>query len=309
MTAQSDGYLSASKIAKQLGVKTSYVTTLLQRARWIAKDGKDWCLTEDGEKVGGKYMESKRYGTWIAWPEELVEEIKRHMEKLQAEEDTRKSEGDELLTATKIGKRFKIPATRMNAILSELGWVSKGLKGWNVTAPGKAVGGVQREDHRSGVPYVIWPSVILENQSLRATVEQQTGVSAPAEPEQDEEAGSDDFRKKYDAAYRATDGHYVRSKAEMLIDNWLYMAEIVHAYERKLPVEEDVYSDFYIPAGKIYIEFWGMDNDARYQERKKTKQELYAKYGFNLIELNDQDVQNLDDVLPRQLLKFGVQAY
>ena len=48
------------------------------------------------------------------------------------------------------------------------------------------------------------------------------------------------------------------SKAEMLIDNWLYMAEIVHAYERKLPIEEDVYCDFYIPKGKVYIEYWGM---------------------------------------------------
>jgi len=34
-----------------------------------------------------------------------------------------------------------------------------------------------------------------------------------------------------------------------------------------------------------------------------------AKYGFNLIELEDKEVQNLDDILPRLLLKFGVQAY
>jgi len=95
----------------------------------------------------------------------------------------------------------------------------------------------------------------------------------------------------------------------MLIDNWLYMAEIVHAYERKLPIEEDVYCDFYIPTGKVYIEFWGLENDARYQARKKQKKSVYEKYGFNLIELGDADVQNLDDILPRHLLRFGVQAY
>ncbi|WP_305457754.1 hypothetical protein [Photobacterium leiognathi] len=39
------------------------------------------------------------------------------------------------------------------------------------------------------------------------------------------------------------------------------------------------------------------------------KQDLHAKYGFNLIELNDDDVQNLDDVLPRMLLKFDIKAY
>lgn len=95
----------------------------------------------------------------------------------------------------------------------------------------------------------------------------------------------------------------------MLIDNWLYMAEIVHAYERKLPVEEDVYCDFYLPAGKLYLEFWGMEKDPAYAERMKVKQAVYKKYGFNLIDLGDSDVHNLDDILPAKLLKFGVQAY
>jgi very-short-patch-repair endonuclease len=94
----------------------------------------------------------------------------------------------------------------------------------------------------------------------------------------------------------------------MLIDNWLYMAEIVHAYERKLPIEDDVYCDFYIPSGKVYIEYWGYENDAKYLERKARKQAIYAKYGFKLIELVDKDVENLDDVLPRMLLKFGVET-
>ena len=95
----------------------------------------------------------------------------------------------------------------------------------------------------------------------------------------------------------------------MLVDNWLYMAELVHAYERKLPVEEDAYCDFYLPEGKVYIEFWGMEDDPKYAERMKVKKNLYAKYGFNLIDLNDADVHNLDDILPAKLLKFGVQAY
>jgi len=83
----------------------------------------------------------------------------------------------------------------------------------------------------------------------------------------------------------------------------------VHAYERKLPVEEEVYSDFYIPAGKLYIEFWGMENDPKYAERMKIKKSVYAKYGFNLIDMNDEDVHNLDDIFPGKLLKFNVQAY
>ena len=87
------------------------------------------------------------------------------------------------------------------------------------------------------------------------------------------------------------------------------MAEIVHAYERKLPIEETVYSDFYIPTGKVYIEYWGYENNPKYLERKRRKIELYEKYGFNLIQLHDKEVQNLDDYLPKLLLWYGVQAY
>jgi hypothetical protein len=87
------------------------------------------------------------------------------------------------------------------------------------------------------------------------------------------------------------------------------MAELVHAYERKLPVEEELYSDFYIPAGKVYIEYWGYENEPRYLARKQKKREIYTKYGFKLIELEDKEIENLDDVLPRLLLKHGVETF
>lgn len=106
--------------------------------------------------------------------------------------------------------------------------------------------------------------------------------------------------------YRATDGHWVRSKAEMLIDNWLYMSGIVHAYERQLPIEEDAYCDFYIPDGKVYIEFWGLENHSQYESRKKAKLDIYHQYGFNLIELTENEVRNLGDCLPKMLLKYNV---
>ena len=43
-----------------------------------------------------------------------------------------------------------------------------------------------------------------------------------------------------------------------------------------------------------------------YAARQKKKQELYQKYEFNLIELSDEHIKNLDDYLPKLLLKFGV---
>ena len=206
-------------------------------------------------------------------------------------------------------KEFGISATKVNYVLSELGWVKKGLKGWLVTDQGLKVGGVQAEVYSSGVPYVRWPTTVIKLKSLKESIGQLKGEE-PA-PDLDKPAAAEvvEFRDKFPAGFRTTDGHMVRSKAEMLIDNWLYMAEIVHAYERKLPIEEDVYCDFYIPTGKVYIEYWGYENEPKYLARKKQKKEIYEKYGFNLIELNDKEVQNLDDHLPKFLLKFGVQAY
>ncbi len=95
----------------------------------------------------------------------------------------------------------------------------------------------------------------------------------------------------------------------MIIDNTLYQYGLVHAYERKLPIDENVLSDFYIPAGKVYIEYWGMESDPKYADRKKKKIEIYKKHDINLIELTDSDIQNLDDHLPKKLLKFGIKVY
>lgn len=40
------------------------------------------------------------------------------------------------------------------------------------------------------------------------------------------------FREKFPCNIRTDDGHKVRSKAEQVIDNWLYSKGIVHAYPR-----------------------------------------------------------------------------
>ena len=118
-----------------------------------------------------------------------------------------------------------------------------------------------------------------------------------------------DPRKLYKAEHRTDDGHYVGSKAEVIIDNWLYNKGIVHAYEKRVPIKENLLSDFYIPQGKVYIEFWGYENKPEYLKRKKVKQNIYKKYNLNLIELTDKEVQNLDDILPRILLKFGIKIF
>lgn len=101
----------------------------------------------------------------------------------------------------------------------------------------------------------------------------------------------------------------VRSRGEILIDNSLYEYGLAHAYERRLPIEDEVYCDFYIPSqnsGKaVYIEYWGMENDEKYQARKEKKKRIYRDNQLNLLELENAHIESLDDYLPKMLLKYG----
>ncbi|RCW77029.1 glycerol kinase [Saliterribacillus persicus] len=290
-------YLSTTALSKELKMNVKEVFQILLKDGLIKRVENNWVLTEKGEKTGGTLKKHPKVGEYIAWNENIKEN-----------EIFTTTNNEVLLNATALSNHFGVSKLKMNPILSELGFIQKAIKGWTVTKLGLSIGGKQLEYDRTGVPYVNWPESILHNKRLVETMNELQGN----EPEENKAADTDNslgFRDKFEAKHRSADGHYVRSRAEMLIDNWLYMSEIVHAYERKLPVEEDVYTDFYLPVGKVYIEYWGLENDPKYAARKQEKLKIYEKYGFNLIELQDADIQNLDDILPKKLLKFGIQAY
>jgi hypothetical protein len=230
-----------------------------------------------------------------------------------------------LLSSTRIGDHFNLAPAKVNLILAELGWIEKYVKGWVPTDRGNALGANVKE-MRNGTPFVVWPPSILAFPPFLESVREQTGSpSAPATPAapspQTAPARSQapgfipgsppptDLRPKFPATLRTQDGHMVRSRAEVLIDNWLYMQGLVHAYERRLPIEEECYCDFYLPGGKgVYIEFWGRESDPQYRARQTTKRALYAKHNLRLIELADAEIERLDDVLPRMLLRFGIES-
>lgn len=117
-----------------------------------------------------------------------------------------------------------------------------------------------------------------------------------------------DFREQWPREYQCEDGHYVRSKSELAIDNWLYNHGYIHAYEKSVFMESRpnaiVLSDFYLPNGDVYIEFWGLEEDEKYEKRKQFKIKLYEENNLNRIDLTDKDVQRLNDILPRLITKF-----
>lgn len=233
------------------------------------------------------------------WPENISIDEKQGQQKAK------------LINATAIGKHFDISSQRLNLILSELGWIEKDIAGWQISKLGKSLGGRQFEHETSGGTYVLWPETILLNKNLASVFKDVPDTSQPtiSHTKETPKTTSDNFREKFPATFRTKDGHMVRSRAEVIIDNALYDYKLAHAYERKLPIEEDLYSDFFIPTENVYIEFWGMEDDPKYAERKKVKIEIYKKYDFKLIELTDSDISNLDDHLPKKLLKYGIKVY
>lgn len=289
--------ISTSALAKKLSMSKHQLDELLLAAKYIVKSEKGYKLTDLGIQNSGALKNHAKFGEYIVWDENI--EIPNKLI----------TQGKEFFSSTKIAAKYNLSARKINLILSEIGFIEKYLKGWTITVLGTKNGGIQKENSKNGIPYVEWDESIFTNNAFLSIIQEVKGEAGESTQKKIDDSQDSNFREKFVAKHRATDGHMVRSKAEMLIDNWLYMAEIVHAYERKLPIEEEVYCDFYIPTGKIYIEFWGLENDPKYAKRKEIKKAIYEKYDFKLIELTDEDVFNLDDVLPKLLLKYGVQTY
>ena len=114
-----------------------------------------------------------------------------------------------------------------------------------------------------------------------------------------------DFRSKWNANIRTEDGHYVRSRAEQLIDNFLYHHNIVHAYEKLIILEREneatLLCDFYIPETNTYIEYYGK-YDAEYIARKNAKDLIYRENNIDYIALGKKHLDNLDDTLLKEII-------
>ncbi|MDE2118861.1 MAG: glycerol kinase, partial [Betaproteobacteria bacterium] len=218
------------------------------------------------------------------------------------------------LTSTLMGEYFKLDAKQINRILFDLGWIEREGKGWKPSALGEKLK-AQKILYQKKVPYVVWHQDICKSRILQNAVSEFISIEvAPpsiTEPTSMPEEAADkteDFREKFPPLIRASDGHMVRSRAEAMIDAWLYENRIVHAYERLVRVEQKMYCDFYLPEYDLYVEFWGLESNPKYKARKEKKLEIYRQNELKLIEIKNEDINNLDDYLTGQLVKFGYKA-
>ncbi len=293
--------VSTTALARQLGLGAKIVFNFLSDRGWIERVGENWRLTGKGEFEGGEYIRSKKYGEYIGWPPGIAEHA-IFTELL-----------DIPVSAAALGNPYGIAPHRLNALLAELGWQKRFHKGWTITASGERLGGIEREDNESGVPYTVWPRSIADNATLAQALEQIAAPrhtdSAATSPEPADRGSQQAFDLQPAASTVCRDGHQALNAEDALVDNWLYLMNVVHAYRWPLADASLGCCDFYLPAAHLHLECWHSQETAASMREKLARIEYYRDNDLAMLQLDADQITNLDAELPRLLLKFGITVY
>ena len=291
--------LSTSALARKLNLPVQQLFATLKDYGWIQRSGESWVLTPKGEFEGGSYQNSRRFGRYIVWPETLD-----HHPLLAAIESNKR------IDAASMCRYYPLlHARQINRALAEIGLQHHSILGWELTPLGRSLGGQQEESDNSGAFYVTWPHEIIDNPVVHRELTRQSDQIQPAsdtdELEQDLFAAASGEEA---AACHGIDGHQLGTMLETRVCNWLYLAQLAHAYRRALPVEEPLQADFYLPEGNVYIDCWELEVPAQQLADKLRKREVYREMELRHIEINAADAERLDEVLGRGLLAFGIRC-
>ncbi len=293
--ADSNDKISTTALARKLDIPAQQLFATLKDYGWIQRQDDSWFLTGKGEFEGGSYVDSKRYGRYIVWPQSLEQH-----QLLSA------IESNQRITASSLRRYYpRLHARQINRALSELGLQVHSVLGWELTEQGRRLGGVQEESENSGAFYVTWPHEIVDNPVIQRELTEYADAGA-AEAAVGELA--DDLFAEAGGELVGIDGHALATRFEVQVCNWLYLAQLAHAHHRTLPVEEVLYADFYVPAASLYIECWETEEPAERLSLKLKKQDVYRDLGLRVLDLKAQDGDRLDEVLGRPLMGYGIRV-
>jgi hypothetical protein len=288
--------LSTTALARRLEIPVQQLFVTLRDYGWIQRAEDSWALTPKGEFEGGSYHTSRRYGSYIVWPETLLEHPL-----LQA------LESNQRVTAAALCRYFPhLHPRQINRAFAELGLQHHTIMGWELSELGRSLGGAQEESGSSGVFYVTWPPDIVDNPVVQRELGLQSEQADPGEVTDGPEPDLFAPRSPVADLCRGVDGHRLQTPLQTRVCNWLYMAQLAHAYRRALPTEELLFADFYVPVGNIYIDCWESDVPADELSGRLRKRELYREMDLRSLEINEVDSDRLDEVLGRGLLAFGI---
>ncbi|MFX1536990.1 MAG: hypothetical protein ACFFDI_22465 [Promethearchaeota archaeon] len=104
--------------------------------------------------------------------------------------------------------------------------------------------------------------------------------------------------------YITKDGHEVRSRAEVIVDNLLNDLQIQHQYEPIISLSGvELRPDWFLPSQNLYIEYWGLEEDINYAKNQREKLKLYTEHRLACLSLNDTDLQDCRE-LEHRILAF-----
>lgn len=288
--------LSTTAIARKLEIPVQQLFATLKDYGWIQRADDSWALTPKGEYEGGSYRTSRRYGSYIVWPDTLLDHPL-----LQA------IEANQRITAASMCRYYPhLDARQINRAFAELGLQHHSIMGWELTEFGRNLGGMQEESASSGAFYVTWPHELVDNPVVHRELSRQSAWVRPEPDPDDPEPDLFDLADSAVDACRGVDGHQLQSPLQARVCNWLYMAQLAHAHRRALPTEELVYADFYVPVGNVYIDCWEDHVPAEELSERLRKRDLYRGLDLRHLEVNAGDADRLDEVLGRGLIAFGV---
>ncbi len=289
--------ISSTELSRRLQIPTATLFNLLQRRGWITRGADGWRLTAKGEFEGGRYIDSERFGTYIGWPEDIVEH------RIFTSDPEAQRLGLETLA-----HQLDLGPRRCRLLLRELGWIRPARRGWVLTEAGRRLHGQQFEDPATGIPDVSWPREIVESAALQQRVAALAPLHLPGTDDEAAGEAGDLFASaaREPATYCCIDGHRHESLAHWRICEWLYLAGLAHACQHRLPGEESHYGDFYLPAEQLYIDYWGETAAQGELSAALGRKRRYESLALRHIELRAEDLAELDAVLGRRLLREGV---
>jgi hypothetical protein len=114
-------------------------------------------------------------------------------------------------------------------------------------------------------------------------------------------------QKKIVSTYKCLDGDIVKSRGELIIDNLLTELWIEHIYEKIIYIKGNkIKCDWFLPNFEIYIEYWGLEGDKNYLDRKNEKIKLYNKANLKLISVENADFNDIYKNFKEKFKKYDV---
>ncbi len=295
--------LSTTKLAQRWEIEQAALFAHLVESGFLYLDRSlhRYCLTESGQLAGGETRTVPDGNPYIVWDVERCSQVNGFVP-IQPS-----APPPGYLRASQLAESLELKSYEVNEVLyADLGWIHPAeSEGWQVTAIGADYGGANCVSAEFRSHFVAWEPSILKNrvflQAIATFKDQATLATKPlanasivesvanpmiaqvdssatiATVSEEKPISSDpesalDFRNRYEAPFTTDDGHRVRSRAEVMIDNWLYNHQIVHAYEPLIILEgKKLHPDFYLPGYNIYIEFWGLETENYQRSRQKRK--------------------------------------